>query len=333
MTTFNIPGKLFLAGEYAVTRPGQQALLAAVYPGVQVSVAENATMVVHSNLFSDTWSLADDSTTTAPHWQLVAAATRLMFAYGQAHTLPTHPVQLTLTTTLAPNGDKLGYGSSAASVVAVVKSLHDTWGWHLDRLTQFKLAATAHLFVQQNGSLGDVASSTFGGLIAYQKPAITPPTSLDVAFVDRDWPQLAITPLAWPADWQLLVFETHQQANTHHHQQQDYQAHFDDDFWPESNAIVAHLTNAFAQQDLDAVTTELAFNQALLAGQLPDEYVTDRLADVLDWLMEAQVAGKISGSGFGDNAFAIVRNAYPLPELPHITTRVATIAPPHEELT
>jgi phosphomevalonate kinase len=332
MTEFNIPGKLFLAGEYAITRPGQRAILAAVYPGVQATVTASSNITVTSNLFSDTLILdLEREESVASHWQLAATTVRLMFAYGQKHQLPTHPFELSLTTKLAPNGDKLGYGSSAAVVVAIVKSLHDTWGWTLDQLTQFKLAATAHLFVQQNGSLGDVASSTFGGLIVYQKPDITPPLHLDPAYVDRDWPQLAITPLSWPESWHLAVFETHQQANTQYHQNQNYQQSFDADFWSDSNEIVDNLQTAFTTQDLDAVTTELAFNQALLAGQLPDAYITDRLADILDWLMDAQTAGKISGSGFGDNAFAIVNDQHILPHLPHITTRIATLADTYEE--
>lgn len=322
MLELTIPGKLFLAGEYAVTRAGSQALLAAVFPGVTSQITASQTIAVTSNIIAGTWP-ADDHA----DWRFVAAAVRLMQDYTTLHNAPTPPFSLTLTTKLAPNGDKLGYGSSSAVVVAVVKSLAQFWQLELDLLTQFKLAAVAHLYVQQNGSLGDVASSTFGGLIAYTKPDFAVPVELDARLVDQDWPHLAIQPIAWPANWDLLVFETHEQANTKKHQARHYQADFEADFWTESDAIVANLITAFQTQDYDAVTTELAFNQALLAGQLPDDYITDKLADVLDLLMDMEAAGKISGSGFGDNAFAIVESGEELPTLPGILTRRTALAP------
>ena len=65
------------------------------------------------------------------------------------------------------NGRKYGLGSSGAVTVATVKALNEYYQLGLDLMTQFKLAALAHLDVQGNGSCGDIAASCFGGWIAF----------------------------------------------------------------------------------------------------------------------------------------------------------------------
>ncbi len=63
---------------------------------------------------------------------------------------------------------KYGLGSSGAVTVATVKALNLYYQMDMDRLTQFKIAALAHLAVQGNGSCGDIAASCYGGWIAFQ---------------------------------------------------------------------------------------------------------------------------------------------------------------------
>ena len=67
----------------------------------------------------------------------------------------------------SPDGKKYGLGSSAAVTVATIKALSEFYELNLSKEHLFKLASIAHLNVQGNGSLGDIAASVYGGWIAY----------------------------------------------------------------------------------------------------------------------------------------------------------------------
>ena len=70
------------------------------------------------------------------------------------------------------NGRKYGLGSSGAVTVATVKALNLYYQMEMDRLTQFKIAALAHLAVQGNGSCGDIAALAMAAGSLFQ-PSIT----------------------------------------------------------------------------------------------------------------------------------------------------------------
>lgn len=117
-----------------------------------------------------------------------------------------------------PTG-KIGLGSSAAVVVGIVSAFNNHFKLNLTLLTQFKIAALAHLHVQKNGSLGDVAAITYGGAISYQSPDLSQYQTADKNWlqpeiVDVPWKKLNIVPLSWPQDWQILLGATHESADT-----------------------------------------------------------------------------------------------------------------------
>ena len=59
-------------------------------------------------------------------------------------------------------GRSMAQGSSAAVTVATIKALAKFYDLKMSKDQIFKLAAIAHLDVQGNGSLGDIAASVMG---------------------------------------------------------------------------------------------------------------------------------------------------------------------------
>lgn len=117
------------------------------------------------------------------------------------------------------DGKKFGLGSSAAVTVATVKALNAFYALGMTPDQVYKLAAIAHLDIQGNGSLGDIAASVYGGWIAYR--------SFDKAWLAaqrRDhslrellamsWPGLSIELLQAPAAMQLVIGWTGSPAST-----------------------------------------------------------------------------------------------------------------------
>lgn len=310
ITKYSVPGKLFLAGEYAITASGHTAVIAATAMGLNLTVTDAPTSSVTSNSIATAWhfNMAEPITVGQDHWRYVQAAIKMLQDYIQFETtLPTlSDVNITIESDLNGPYGKLGLGSSAAVVVGIITALDAHFSLHLPRLTRFKLAGLAHYFVQKNGSLGDIAAITYGGVIAYQSPDLA--QVIDTAqqwptpgAIARDWPALNITPLPWPNHWRLLLGATHESADT---KSAIHQLDLSTTFLTQSQQAVSRVIQALTTHDYSQLVQALQANQSLLQTHLPAGYVTPKLAHFLASLN--QVAGKISGAGYGDNGFAVV---------------------------
>ncbi|MCY7324605.1 MAG: hypothetical protein LH605_00535 [Microbacteriaceae bacterium] len=177
------PGKLFLLGEYAVL-DGAPALLVAVDRRVTVTVAPSD---------DDRWHLSTpgldlDALTLEADGSIPAGVdgrtrTRLQ-VFDAVRTVVRCTGALSITidsTAFFAAGHKLGLGSSAAVATALTAALSSAAGRSPSREDIRILATDAHRSAQRGaGSGGDVASSSYGGLIGYVRD--TAPTSLV-------WPQ------------------------------------------------------------------------------------------------------------------------------------------------
>ncbi|CAH1853416.1 phosphomevalonate kinase [Convivina praedatoris] len=308
---FNIPGKLFLAGEYAVTQVGNPALIAAVQKGLQITIADQAD---YSQIDSDTipealiFDINQVIQPTNSRWGYVQATLQLVLAYCKRTGLTDtwSNFKLTIKSDMVANGQKLGLGSSAAITVGIVRALNFFFKLDLPLLTQFKLSALAHLQVQGNGSLGDVAAITYGGVIAYQRPQFTTSISAQgVDIIDQPWPGLKITPLVWPTDWQLLLGATGQAADT---KKALAKNRLTASFYQDNQAIIKQLLQTVQVGNYTGLRHSLNANQSLLTSNLPSAYLTPKLHILLASLEQQACAGKVSGAGFGDNGFAILNH-------------------------
>lgn len=165
------PGKAFLCGEYAVTE-GARAVIAAV----------------DRRVFAG-WDRTGDGYPAGPEAQ---AAFRLAEeAFGRLPGPPTlHRGRLFHEQT------KLGLGSSAASAVTVAGAVAARHGRDLrDRSTGdqiFELALNAHERVAPDGSGADVAASTYGGFVAFERSRDAG-TRIDIVHA----PQALVLSLVW----------------------------------------------------------------------------------------------------------------------------------------
>lgn len=312
MTKINVPGKLFLAGEYAITHPGNTAIIATTTTGLTIEITDaNAPRsIAKSNTITKHWQFQMQATDDQyiDDWRYVRAAIKIIDDYviNQQLNLPLGNVTINISSHLNSSSGKIGLGSSAAVVVGIIEAFDAHFHLDLSILVRFKLASLAHLHVQKNGSLGDIAAITYGGIIAYQSPdfSLLPHNEnqwLNPELADMPWPSLSITSLPWPSNWQIILGATHESADTKvaiSHTQLTTK------FLLDSQHIVSELINTILDVNYSALTIKLRANQNLLTNQLPTGYLTSKLALLLANL--GGFAGKISGAGFGDNGFAIL---------------------------
>lgn len=183
------PGKLYIAGEYAVVHPGHAALLIAVDRYVHVTLTPTGTEVgtLRSDASDPTkpdeapvrWEASTDPTAAARFHtdetgfhKYVAAAVLTVERWRAEKHLPTSGYDIDISSHLddATSGAKFGLGSSAAVTVATVAAAARHHGLQPTPEQIYRLAAIATVRVTTKTSGGDVAASALGGWVEYHSP-------------------------------------------------------------------------------------------------------------------------------------------------------------------
>lgn len=326
MIEVSAPGKLYIAGEYAVVEAGHPAIIVAVDQFVTVSMNEaKRNGSIQSGQYSDLpvrWTrkkgeLVLDIRDNPFHY--ILAAIRLTEKYALEHETTLRFFDLKVTSELdSSNGRKYGLGSSGAVTVATVKALNEFYQLNLDRLTIFKLAALAHHEVASNGSCGDIAASCYGGWLAFSTfdhdwlaEAYSQHSVAEL--VAMDWPQLSIQPLQAPKDLRLLIGWTGSPASTsdlvdqvHHSREQQQQRYTQ--FLADSKSCVEKMIEGFRQNNIKQIQQMIRKNRHLLQELTSITGVvieTPALKQLCDLAEENEGAAKSSGAGGGDCGIVI----------------------------
>jgi phosphomevalonate kinase len=336
VVTAKAPGKLYIAGEYAVVETGYPAIVVAMNQFVTVTVEQTAEYgSILSKQYQENsiyWkreggNLVFDNRDNPFHY--ILSAIRLTEEYAVQCGKELNLYKLSVDSDLDSNdGKKYGLGSSAAVTVATVKALNDFYQLGMSAPQLYKLAAIAHLEVQGNGSLGDIAASVYGGWIAYRSfdkdwLAVARQQFSLSELLTMDWPRLQIELLTPPSNLRLLVGWTGSPASTSQlvdkialakaQKHQEYAQ-----FLADSEQTIENLIAGFRAQSLDIIQKGINENRRLLA----------RLADFSGVQIETQTlkslrqiadsfggAAKFSGAGGGDCGIVIIDRDKPVAPL------------------
>ncbi|MCZ7683476.1 MAG: diphosphomevalonate decarboxylase [Sandaracinaceae bacterium] len=180
------PGKLMISGEYVVL-DGAEALVAAV----------DARAV--ARLSPPRSDRSPDGDPGSPHREGLPPEAVLARSYAEQELGPV-PMELTIDTSALRAGDrKLGLGSSAAASAASAGAVLAYHGGDpaRERPRILGWALAGHRAVAPQGSGADVAASTLGGVVRFQ----------------RDTPEAASV-VAWPEGLEVVVVWTGEPART-----------------------------------------------------------------------------------------------------------------------
>ncbi|WP_159498719.1 phosphomevalonate kinase [Microbacterium sp. 18062] len=316
------PGKLFIAGEYAVVSPGEPSVLVAVDRYLTVGLTESVGAgSIHSPEYGRMplfWTRSEDGLTIDrehhPYDYVFAAITiaeRLRAELGLAPRFFDLRIDSGLDDV---SGRKFGLGSSAAVTVATVRAIDEFYRFGLDRTELFKLALLATIQVAPTASGGDLAASTFGGWIGYRSPdrALLRRRSANDRVVDllrsEAWDGLEIRRLPPPEQLAFVVGWTGAPASTERLVDEvgrraragaiDHPA-----FLLDSRACVSDLWSALDAGDDATILAGVRRARRLLQGLGTESGVsieTPALAALCDVAESFGAAGKPSGAGGGD---------------------------------
>ncbi|MEU1409053.1 phosphomevalonate kinase [Streptomyces sp. NPDC005728] len=342
------PGKLFVAGEYAVVDPGNPAILVAVdrYVSVTVSPLAGTGVEMSSDLGPSNVRFAWQDGRLAGHagdehsaraglahlTSAVETVARLLAEHGRA--LPAFGI--TVDSALHENGTKYGLGSSGAVTVAAVAAVAAFCGLTLSPEERYRLALLATAAIDPKGSGGDLAASTWGGWIAYRAPDRT--AVLDLArrqgvtqALRAPWPGFEVRRLPPPKGLALEVGWTGTPASTPSLvsglQRRTWRGSASHQrFVQRTTDCVRAAVAALEQGDPRSLLDQIRRAKGELA-RLDDEVglgiFTTRLTALCDAAEAAGGAAKPSGAGGGDCGIALF-DAEAQRDIAHVRQRWAT---------
>ncbi|RGE24195.1 phosphomevalonate kinase [Leucobacter sp. wl10] len=323
------PGKLYVAGEYAVVEPGEPAVLVAVdrYLSVRLTEASGEGRV-RSSAYGrapaiwvrdrDSGRIVHEHEPLDYVFSAITTVERLRAERG----LPPRYFDLDIGSELDDaDGRKFGLGSSAAVTAAVVAALDEFYGLGLDLERRFRLALLATVEVSPRASGGDLAASTFGGWIRYVSPdrdavrAHRAEHGIAATLESDVWSGCGATPLPRPEALRLLVGWTGSPASTERlvagvggaartAPAERPGATFVD----ASRDCVDRLSAALLHRDGPAALAAVRRARRLLQGLGESAGIrieTDRLRTLCEIAEQHGAAAKPSGAGGGDCGIAL----------------------------
>lgn len=323
-----VPGKLMIAGEYAILEPKQHAIVIAVNRYITLemkSSPENILSWPQLGFHQLTWKCEGNKVVYSRFDSRLIyfqQAIEVMNQYFRELSIPMGNFQIIIQSDLADNeGRKYGLGSSAAIVVGVVVSILSYNKIRLSPVEIFKLSALAHLKAQGNGSGADIAASIFGGWIHYiAYPAnwvwnqLAKGTKIS-DLIKQPWPNLLITPLTAPSNLELCVGWTKEVARTGPMVEKIKKLRITNPYIYEcflqaSYQAVASIAKGFETGNNRIVLEGISLNRQALRrlGELANVSIeTTKLKTLCD---EAEKFGKAksSGAGGGDCGIAFIQH-------------------------
>lgn len=322
------PGKLYIAGEYAVVEPGQTAIITSINRFVTANISPSATDQgsIESIGFTEKpvkWTRVNDEVkldNSVENLKYVLSAIQTTEAYLVEKGISLVPFDVKIDSELDDkNGEKLGLGSSGAVTVAIVKALLEFYGADVRDLLVFKLSVLAQMNLGVNSSFGDIAAITYTGWIQY--------TSFDRDFVqqyranhsmtdtvDAYWPRIMIKRMKVKRKVNFLVGWTGSPASSHDlvGAVQDKKAQTDEQynhFLEESKASITLLTIGLEEGHPAKIKDAVDRNRKALLemGANTDVVIeTPLLTELCNIARKHGGAAKTSGAGGGDSGIAFV---------------------------
>ena len=340
------PGKLFIAGEYAVVEPGQPAVLIAVDRCITVRLTESeGAGRIHSSEYGQApviWRREDDGehiiVDERPFDYVLSAISTVEELRSGRGARPRY-FDLEISSELNDaDGRKFGLGSSAAVTVATIAALDEFYELGLTLTERFKLAVLATIAISTKASGGDLAASTFGGWIRYSSPdraalhAHREAHGVVSAMTCAEWAGCSARRVTPPSSVDLLVGWTGSPASTEHlvkrvhtpsERADESSAEYSEStpapekprplvsFAAESHTLVDELVAAFDADDAEASMTTIRSVRALLQ-RLSDStrslIETEALHDLCEIAETHGAAAKPSGAGGGDCGIALAHS-------------------------
>jgi phosphomevalonate kinase len=294
--SFFAPGKLYLAGEYAVTQPRGQAIIMPVKKGIKVTVeSQKQSSIVNLQYPLENITFKFIEEIKNPYLRLAIEVVR---QWTMIKGMAWKPFKLIINSTLVAEHGKYGLGSSGAITVAVIGALLKFYGIAYTPLMLYQLAVIATIQNYPDTSFGDLACSSFNQIILYQKFTPHMFNTLKTLHVDKllniEWEGLIIKPVEISIDLPVVVYSG---SSADSHQMVKKVQPYLSQMWVEkSNQLVQNLLVNFQPIMIQNLQQHLLD----LEKQSQAGLVTEHMQKIIQVANEGGGVAKMSGAGGGD---------------------------------
>lgn len=337
----SVPGKLMLSGEWSILEVGIPCIVLAVNRKVYCKIEKAREMELNApdigiqdlkgefNVGKLRWKR---KLSESEKKKLVLPEKAIELTLCYLRDIGKKPLNFSMTTksdisqVVLENGSttKIGFGSSAATVVAIVGAILKLHGIYIttkenkDRI--YKLAAAAHFIGQGKvGSAFDIAASTYGGAVVYYRfdpnwliGEMNSRKKLS-KLIDIKWKAFSAENIELPEDFILCVGWTKSGASTKELvlKMREFKKINKEKYWEIINAIrrvTEKLIEAIKRKNKEEILKMIDENRKLLK-ELSDvsgnKLETNELVTIAEIAKEFGAAGKFSGAGGGDCGIAV----------------------------
>ena len=300
--TYFAPGKLFLAGEYAVTFPLGEAIILPVKIGIQVTVVtKRKYAVINLQYPKESMNFSIISDIPNPYLRLGMEVVR---QWLEVKKIPWRTFSITINSTLVADHGKYGLGSSGAITVALIGALLKFHGVSFTSEILYKLAVIATIQNYQDTSFGDVACSSLAQPIHYRKflPSMVPLIkTLHVhTLMEMPWEGLLLNPIV---DMMLTPTVIYSGTSADSHTLVKLLSpHLTWDWVKQSNDYVGLLLTTWDVTIIHRIHQHLQ----QLADQSHAPLFTQGIESILSIAHQWGGVGKFSGAGGGDCTLVFV---------------------------
>ncbi|GAB3062930.1 phosphomevalonate kinase [Virgibacillus ainsalahensis] len=326
--TVKVPGKLMIAGEFAVLEPHYDLVVMAVDRFVYTSLEDsdlNYLTLEDFQLHELTWGYENNKVVIHsgdPRVRFVQDAMTVASTYLQENSITPTPFTLSVKSELDDeSGVKYGLGSSAAVVTSVISAILKKFlPEDPDPALIFKLASISHINTQGNGSGADVAASSYGGFLQYssfqaewlKKEYENAKTLTEL--LEKNWIYHSVEPVNLPKNIHVCIGWTGKPASTKKLVDEILKLKIDNaeqfqQFLNRSEEAVGNFLQGMQEKDTPLLLKGVKQNRQALAdvGEKADVAIeTPLLATLCDIAEELGGAGKPSGAGGGDCGIAFM---------------------------
>lgn len=299
------PGKLFIAGEYAVTMPEGEALIMPVKKGIKVSIyARKKSIIVNRQYPKENQKYQMISDINNPYIRLALEVVRQLLLIRK---IRWRNFRLNIDSSLISKKGKYGLGSSGALTVAVIGALLKFYRINFVAELLFRLAVVATIHNYQDTSFGDVACSSFRQTIHYRKflPTMVPliKTLSVEKLLKMPWDGLMIQPLKKPLAKPLVIYSGTSASS--HQLVKALTPHLTKKWTEHSNMLLHRFLTEKDFAILDAFNHHLETLENLSGQKL----FTKGIRSIIRHAHIHQGFAKFSGAGGGDSVIAYVPKA------------------------
>ncbi|SEQ70113.1 phosphomevalonate kinase [Virgibacillus subterraneus] len=326
--SLKVPGKLMIAGEFAVLEAYQNLVVMAVDRFVYVSLTqqdENRLSLLNFDLANLEWTYNEKKVnikTADKRVKFVEDAMSVVYTYLKEMNVSLANFHLEIRSELDDeSGRKYGLGSSAAVVTSVVAAILKKYlPKEPSAKLIFKLAAISHVKTQGSGSGADVAASSYGGFLQYasfqaewlQYEYEKADTIREL--VEKDWQYLSLKPIKLPVNAYMCIGWTGTPASTGKLIDKIKRLKTENNtlyeqFLEESNRAVSTFIKGVTEEDAALIVEGTKRNRRALAtvGKHANADIETPMLQKLCDLAELHGgAGKPSGAGGGDCGIAFL---------------------------